>query len=1142
MAHLYHVTAHKPDSVSVAVRATFTGPDDVNLVVGKCTHFELYLVVEQEHERLDDAGNPLTVQEKSLRLVMDVPIYGRIANIKAFRPENRSTDLLFVSTEKYKVFVLSYDADSQRLITEASGDIRDPKARPADAGQVGLVDPFNRVLGLHISQGTFKVIPMYHSKISDANWTSLLSVPQPAPSGKGKAPARGPTPGEFGEAFNVRLDELLVLSITFLYTSIQVHPTLAILYQDSKETRHLVQYDIVVKDKKIALKHAPVKTESGASMLIPVPLHSGGGVLVVGEQTITLHSPMLQQPVTLAMRPTLMKCYNRIDDDGLRYLLSDYEGNMFLLFIQLDDGIPHDLKLEYLGQTAQASALAYLTDGYVFVGSHFGDSELYSILEVESESGSFLALRESFPNLAPITDFCVVDVEKQGQEQIVACSGAHKDGSLRIIRNGIGVEEIGQLEDMQELTGVWALRPYSAARHDSMLVLSFINETRFQMMEGEAMAEVEDPRGFSTKESTLCCQNMPGDVFIQVTPSSVVLIACEGWMVVSEWSPESRASITHASVSNNSVLVSLGGGSLVLLQVSNGKVSVQSTTQIDQEISCLYITKLDQLDAPVCAIGCWGDNSVRLLRVPSLSEIEKDVLSGETIPRSIMMVDFDMVPYLLVSLGDGQLFNYHITKTYQLVERKKITLGTQPISLRSFQSNGRTHVFAASDRPTVIHSKSGQLLYSNVNMREVTHVSPFSSSLAEGALALACEGILKIGTIETVQKLHIKTVKLGETVRRIAHHEASGTFGVLALQTRIQPTGELAEVSFLRLLDSQSFDVLDSVELHAYELASSLMVAQLSTDGPPLYIVGTGFAFPHEDEPTRGRILVLTVTSTRQLRLVHEYEIRGSAYSLTTAQGKLIAGVNSKVLVLRWNADAALLELESTNHGHVLALTLASRGDFVLVGDLMKSVTLLALNAQTGCLEEVARDHDTSWMTAVGMVDDDLYIGADSSYNLFAVRRRHGDAETEEERQRLGAAAHFHIGELVNRFRHGSLTMRMADQVLPASPELLYCTVSGTIGVIATVTAETFAILDALQDGMRHVVQGVGGLEHAEWRRFVTERKQCPQAGMIDGDLVETFLELNQAQQEQVEAFVTQRVPTGLQELIKLVEDLTRIH
>ena len=56
----------------------------------------------------------------------------------------------------------------------------------------------------------------------------------------------------------------------------------------------------------------------------------------------------------------------------------------------------------------------------------------------------------------------------------------------------------------------------------------------------------------------------------------------------------------------------------------------------------------------------------------------------------------------------------------QLSEKKRISLGTKPITLKSFRSNGVSHVFAASDRPTVIYSSNKKLLYSNLNEDEVS--------------------------------------------------------------------------------------------------------------------------------------------------------------------------------------------------------------------------------------------------------------------------------------------------------------------------------------------------------------------------------------------------------------------------------------
>lgn len=52
-------------------------------------------------------------------------------------------------------------------------------------------------------------------------------------------------------------------------------------------------------------------------------------------------------------------------------------------------------------------------------------------------------------------------------------------------------------------------------------------------------------------------------------------------------------------------------------------------------------------------------------------------------------------------------------------------------------------------------------------------------------------------------------------------------------------------------------------------------------------------------------------------------------------QGKLLAGINSRVQLFKWGQkeDGAWeLTTETGHSGHVLALYLATRGDFIIVG------------------------------------------------------------------------------------------------------------------------------------------------------------------------------------------------------------------
>jgi DNA damage-binding protein 1 len=132
------------------------------------------------------------------------------------------------------------------------------------------------------------------------------------------------------------------------------------------------------------------------------------------------------------------------------------------------------------------------------------------------KSSTTLAVVDSITNLAPIIDFCLVDLDKRGQSQVVACCGAHKDGSLRIIRNGIGIEEIGELGDMNGINGLFTLRKTFDSTFDSIMAISFVAETRFQIMNEGVLEELENTHGLISDETTLLCANVYPNSIVQV--------------------------------------------------------------------------------------------------------------------------------------------------------------------------------------------------------------------------------------------------------------------------------------------------------------------------------------------------------------------------------------------------------------------------------------------------------------------------------------------------------------------------------------------------------------------------------------------------------------------------------------------------
>ncbi|XP_016333117.1 LOW QUALITY PROTEIN: DNA damage-binding protein 1-like [Sinocyclocheilus anshuiensis] len=1052
MSYNYVVTAQKPTAVNACITGHFTSAEDLNLLIAKNTRLEIYVVTAE-----------------GLRPVKEVGMYGKIAVMELFRPKGESKDLLFILTAKYNACILEYkqNGDSIDIITRAHGNVQDRIGRPSETGIIGIVDPECRMIGLRLYDGLFKVIPL------DRDNREL-------------------------KAFNIRLEELQVIDVQFLYGC--QAPTVCFIYQDP-QGRHVKTYEVSLREKEF--NKGPWKqenVEAEASMVIPVP-EPFGGAIIIGQESITYHNG----DKYLAIAPPTIKqstivCHNRVDPNGSRYLLGDMEGRLFMLLLEkeeLMDGavVLKDLHVELLGETSIAECLTYLDNGVVFVGSRLGDSQLVKLNVDSNDQGSYVAVMETFTNLGPIVDMCVVDLERQGQGQLVTCSGAFKEGSLRIIRNGIGIHEHASI-DLPGIKGLWPLRSESSRDTDDMLVLSFVGQTRVLMLSGEEVEETELP-GFVDNQQTFFCGNVVHQQLIQITSVSVRLVTQDSKALVSEWKEPQGRNISVASCNSSQVVLAVGRV-LYYLQILTGELKQISSTEMEHEVACLDITPLGESvgESSICAVGLWTDISARLLKLPCFSPLHKEMLGGEIIPRSILMTTFEGSHYLLCALGDGALFYFGLDiQTGVLSERKKVTLGTQPTVLRTFRSLSTSNVFACSDRPTVIYSSNHKLVFSNVNLKEVNYMCPLNSEGYPDSLALANNSTLTIGTIDEIQKLHIRTVPLYESPKRICYQEVSQCFGVLSSRVEMQDTSGTTAA------------VRPSASTQA--LSSSVSSSKL---------------FPSS-------------TSPHETSFGEEVEV----HSLLVVDQHTFEGKCERC------------QLECVCRRDVC---------FILVGDLMRSVLLLAYKPMEGSFEEIARDFNPNWMSAVEILDDDNFLGAENAFNLF-VCQKDSAATTDEERQHLQEVGLFHLGEFVNVFSHGSLVLQnLGESSTPTQGSVLFGTVNGMIGLVTSLSEGWYSLLLDLQNRLNKVIKSVGKIEHslypsaavrdsltsATWRSFHTERKTEQATGFIDGDLIESFLDLGRAKMQEVVSTLQIDDGSGMKreatvdEVIKIVEELTRIH
>ena len=240
----YLAPIHRPTSVRHALKLNLLSSEEECLVLAKANRLEIY-----------------SQTPDGLVLSHSRSIYGKVTMLEKLRLPNSRIDHLFVGTDRYMYFTLTWDTQTRQLKTEKSyQDQADKTSRDSQMEDRCLIDPTRRFMALMLFNGIVTVIPMLHGN-------------------KKKAPVDF---GLLGDPVPARISDLFVRSAAFLHprSADEKHPELAFLYEDSQQMVCLsirkLEYvaggsgepgsaeldDVIGRREDIEL---------GASHLIPVP-------------------------------------------------------------------------------------------------------------------------------------------------------------------------------------------------------------------------------------------------------------------------------------------------------------------------------------------------------------------------------------------------------------------------------------------------------------------------------------------------------------------------------------------------------------------------------------------------------------------------------------------------------------------------------------------------------------------------------------------------------------------------------------------------------------------------------------------------------------------------------------------------------
>ena len=351
-----------------------------------------------------------------------------------------------------------------------------------------------------------------------------------------------------------------------------------------------------------------------------------------------------------------------------------------------------------------------------------------------------------------------------------------------------------------------------------------------------------------------------------------------------------------------------------------------------------------------------------------------------------------------------------------------------------------------------------------------------------------------------------------------------GNYSLVALATR----DDLGRVRLCNIMGGQ----LDAYSLLPNETVTSLIATNRLEDAPvgDLLIVGTSFTAGSADfeqlEAEKGRIIILQVTGERikKLKLACALEVEGGVNALGACKGRLIACVNANNCVYKVSLSATgnlstsptmskgsvSLQCVGVTPGQIMGVSMSVHGSHILIGDLLKSVSLYDLPGKR--LTLLMNDVSSHWIQTTLMLGKELLMASDTFGNVLV----YGEAMDPfiSNRKILNVTSGYHLGTSIIRFLSLS------------NKGILLIGESGQMWHLSF-TEEDYSVLKRLEE----VLAGRIAPLHATHRRVYGKINGVDSGMFVDGDLLMRFMELTFKEKEDISnilavtsSFITQLI------------------
>lgn len=322
--------------------------------------------------------------------------------------------------------------------------------------------------------------------------------------------------------------------------------------------------------------------------------------------------------------------------------------------------------------------------------------------------------------------------------------------------------------------------------------------------------------------------------------------------------------------------------------------------------------------------------------------------------------------------------------------------------------------------------------------------------------------------------------------------------------------------------------VVQTLELQDNKSAVSIALAYFESRGENDMYLCVGTAKDLQFEPYRYTAASIQLyrlsPDGKEMELMHETDMAEPPLALLPFKGKLLAGIGSDLILYDCGMKSLLRKALKTKAVTTRIVGLKTQGSRIVVSDQSQSVTYVVHKEQAhpNLLIPFADDTVARHTTCSEMLDYDTTVGGDKFGNIWIVRCPAKVSEAADDSpdginltqdkaylagapNRLTSVAHYFTNDIPTSIQRTNL-ISGGDHVI------FWSGVQGTLGALTPFSSRRQQkMFQQLEMQLRNDDKPMSGRDHMTFRSYY-----IPVKNVIDGDLVERFLDLSRDKRESI--------------------------